>query len=290
MFQRYNDKVKLVTNCETPYLSFDIFNKYENLKAGFSTRLGGVSRAHLWSLNLGFALGDYPDRVLENYDRISKAIGFEKEQIVATKQVHLADCMKVNVSDCGNGIIRENAFESADALITNEPGVVLTVYGADCVPIMMYEPVKKVIATAHAGWRGTVMNIVGNTISKMQEEFDCNPADIVAVIGPSICSDCYEIGPEVAAHFAECFAKPYEKTYNFGSGYKSQTILKAGEGEHSYANLWLANAVNLTYAGVRLQNISLSEMCTKCRQDLFYSHRGSNGRRGVMSGFIMMEA
>jgi copper oxidase (laccase) domain-containing protein len=94
----------------------------------------------------------------------------------------------------------------------------------------------------------------------------------------------------VAEHFSESFDDPYGKFYDFGNGYKSQTILKSGEGEHSYANLWLANAVNLTRSGVRLQNISLSEMCTKCRQDLFFSHRGSNGKRGVMSGFIMMEA
>lgn len=289
MIQRYNRECSLVTDSETPYLSFDAFAPYSDVCAGFSTRLGGVSRGHLKSLNLGFDLEKHRENVLENYRRITKAMGIKPQQLVLTKQVHETNVRIADENDCGKGILKERDYNSADGLITDKKGVALTVFGADCVPLLFLDPEKKVIATAHAGWRGTVGNIAGNVLEKFRDHYKCDLNNIIVAIGPSICPECYEVGPDVAERFAEKYPDADTKTYRVTGEYRTDKIIVRGKGDRYYLNLWLANRVNLTEAGVCPDNIRLSGFCTMCRQDLFYSHRGSSGKRGVMAGFIMLK-
>lgn len=289
MFQKYNKECKLVTNSETPYISFEVFDKYDNVSAGFSTRLGGVSKGYTKSLNLGFDLEECKENVFENYRRITSAIGIKPEQLVLTKQTHETNVLVVDKNDCGKGIFRERDYSSADGLVTDTPGVALTVFGADCVPLLFFEPVKNVIGTAHAGWRGTVGNIAGKVISIFENQFNCNSSDIIVMICPSICPKCYEVGPDVADIFIEKYATSELLEVDVPDEYITKKTVTSGEGDRSYVNLWLANYINLTKAGVKPENIYNSLLCTMCRRDLFFSHRGSQGRRGVMSGFIMLK-
>ncbi|MBQ8281262.1 MAG: peptidoglycan editing factor PgeF [Lachnospiraceae bacterium] len=288
MIQRYNRVCKLITNSETPYISFDTFDEFDFVKSGFSTRLGGVSKGYTKSLNLGFNLEESRENVLENYRRITSVIGIRPEQLVLTKQVHETNVLIVDKKDCGKGIFVERDYDSVDGLVTNTPGVALTVFGADCVPLMFLDPVKKVIGTAHAGWRGTIGNIACNVLCKFEDTFECDLNDVRVVIGPSICPNCYEVGPDVADRFREVYEGAGEVKYNVPEEYITDTIISRGEGDRSYLNLWLANFINLTKAGIRPENIHLSGFCSMCRQDLFFSHRGSQGKRGVMGGFIML--
>lgn len=289
MIQRFNEQSMLVTNSIAPHISFDAFDSFDFVSCGFSTRLGGVSKGYQKSMNLGFKLEESRDNVLENYNRICESIGILPSQLVLTSQVHETVVLKVGKNDCGKGIFVPRDYDSADGLVTNESGVALSVFGADCVPLIFLDPVKKVIGTAHAGWRGTINNIALNLIEKIKLEYQSDAKDLIVVIGPSICPDCYEVGVDVYERFEANYEDAWNKTYEVSDSYKGNTILKPGKENKGYLNLWLANYVNLVKAGVKPDNIHHSGFCTMCRQDLFFSHRGSQGKRGVMGGFIMLK-
>lgn len=305
MIQKYNDEAVLVTEGSTPYLRPVVFEKYKEVKVGFFTRLGGVSKGYLRSLNLGFNLGDDRENVLENYRRISDALGIEMEDIVMTKQVHENFVRNVGYADRGMGIYFENRYESADGLVTNEKKVCLSVFGADCVPIILYDPIKNVISSAHAGWRGTVSDIAGNAVKKMNSDYGSITENIICVMGPSICGDCYEISEDVAIEFAKCYDKCHGENHEISLRQDKQLenknqerrlyadnvlpeILYKNEEDQIHADLWNANRFNLLRAGLKDENIHLMELCTKCRHDMFHSHRATSGKRGVQGGFICL--
>ncbi len=305
MIQKYNDEAVLVTEGSTPYLRPTAFEKYKEVKVGFFTRLGGVSKGHLRSLNLGFNLGDDRENVLENYKRVSDALGIEMGDIVLTRQVHENTVRNVKYADRGNGIFSENRFESADGLVTNEKNVCLSVFGADCVPLVLYDPVENVISSAHAGWRGTVSDIAGNAVRKMNSDYGSRPENIVCVLGPSICGNCYEISEDVAVEFAENYdglserndgivLRSFETVDDGNKKRKTYAdnilpeILYKNEEDKIHADLWNANRFNLLRAGVKDENIHLMGLCTKCRNDLFHSHRATCGKRGVQGGFVCL--
>ncbi len=289
MIQRYNEQSKLVTNSIAPHIAFDAFDSFDFVCCGFSTRLGGISKGFQKSMNLGFKLEESRDNVLENYNRICESIGILPSQLVLTNQVHETNVLKVGKKDCGKGIYVPRDYDSADGLVTNDKGVALSVFGADCVPLIFFDPVKKVIGTAHAGWRGTINNIAANLIEKIKFEYQSCAEDLIVVIGPSICPDCYEVGADVYERFEANYDDAWNKSYEVSESYKGNTILKPGKENKGYLNLWIANHVNLVNAGVKPNNIHHSGFCTMCRQDLFFSHRGSQGKRGVMGGFIMLK-
>lgn len=261
----------------TPYVAFPMFEAYPEIICGFSTRLGGVSRGCFSSMNLGFRRGDAEERVFENYRLLCHSMGIEPEQLIFTDQVHKTNVRRAYKADCGKGIFYERDYGEVDGQVTNEPGAVLMVFGADCVPLFFYDPVKRAVGVAHAGWRGSVLGIAGVTAVRMREEFGSEPSDLRVVIGPSICADCYEVGDEVVAAFQEAFP-------NADGG-----ILKAaGSNGKYFLNLWEANRQILLGAGVLQEHIAISGLCTMCRQDLFFSHRASGGKRGSMAGFLML--
>ena len=244
---------------------------------GFSTRLGGVSKEHLYSMNLSFARGDKEENVRENFQRIAHAVGFSEEKMVFTHQTHTTNVRKVTEEDWGKGFSKERDYRDVDGLITNVPQTVLTTFYADCVPIYLVDPVKKAIGLCHSGWRGTVGKISQMTIARMQEEYGSDPKDILAAVGPSICQNCYEVSCDVTEQFQDSFHEKYWK----------ELFYQKENGKYQL-NLWKANEIILEEAGITKEHISVTDICTCCNPQLLYSHRASKGQRGNLAAFLMI--
>ncbi|MCR5201812.1 MAG: peptidoglycan editing factor PgeF, partial [Lachnospiraceae bacterium] len=269
---------------ETPFIEVNAFKKLEGFIHGFSTRLGGVSEDIYKSLNLGFYLGDNRDKVMENYRRLTSAIGIDYKQISCPNQQHHTNVLVVTKEDAGDGITRALTHSDIDAQITNIPGIPLIVYSADCVPIMFADPVKKIIGTAHAGWRGTVAGIAARTVEKMQETYGCNPKDIHAAIGPSIGLNSYEVDDTVINGLKEC--KYIDMSREFDSSY--ELYINAEKPGKYMFNLQLTNELILINEGLSKDHIYQTNLCTMEHHDIFFSHRFTNGRRGLNAGMIQM--
>lgn len=264
---------------EVPYLSFPVLSQYKFIKHGFSTRLGGVSEGIFSSMNMGCDSAPYPDtpeNIIKNYRRMAESIGVEVNSIVISKQVHKTNIRLVEKADCGKGLFVPRDFDEIDGMITDQPNITLVTKYADCVPLYFVDPIRKVIGLSHSGWRGTVAKIGKVTIEAMQEQLGCNPEDIVAVIGPSICSDCFEIGEEVAVEFQKAFPQDQE------------TILSDKQNGKFQCDLWAANRFVLNEAGLKPENIHISGVCTCCNDELLFSHRKTQGRRGSLAAFLAL--
>jgi len=274
-----NSKNARLTTDNTPYISFPVYEQFPFLRHGFSTRLGGVSEGIYSSLNLGFNRGDADENVIENYERISRSIGVDPKSLVVSDQVHKTDLRKVTKEDLGKGVYRSKDYSEIDGLYTNEPGITLVTAYADCVPLYFVDPVHRAIALSHGGWRGTVGKIGPKTVKTLMEEYGSRPEDLVVVIGPSICQDCYEVSEDVAKEF---MAQIPEERFADIVPEKTETPGKYQLG------LWKANQFFLEEAGVLPSNIHISEVCTCCNSDLFHSHRASKGQRGSLSAFLSL--
>ncbi|MGN0469700.1 MAG: peptidoglycan editing factor PgeF [Acutalibacteraceae bacterium] len=259
------------------FLTFPSLSELDFVNHAFSTRTGGVSTGEFKSMNLNFKRGDDPEKVTENYKIFCKAAGFDYNTLVSSSQDHNTFVRSVTKKDCGIGIYREHDIQSVDALITNEPDVTLVTHYADCTPLFFADPVKRVIALAHAGWRGTVAKIGEITVDKMVEEYGSDPTDIIAVIGPAIGFCCYEVDTPVFEQFASFTElKPAYFTKTLGHG-KYLIDLKE------------ANRRMLLEAGLLSINITISDVCTKCNSGLFYSHRASGGKRGGLVAMMSIK-
>ena len=259
------------------WLTYPRLEEEKEFLHGFSTRLGGVSKEHLYSMNLSFARGDREENVRENFQRIAHAVGFQAEKMVFTHQTHTTNVRKVTEEDWGKGFSKERDYSDVDGLITNVPQTVLTTFYADCVPIYLVDPVKKAIGLCHSGWRGTVGRISQVTITRMQKEYDSDPKDILAAVGPSICQNCYEVSGDVIEQFQGSF---YEK-------YWKELFYQKENGKYQL-NLWKANEIILEEAGITKEHISVTDICTCCNPQLLYSHRASKGQRGNLAAFLMI--
>lgn len=261
------------------YITFQKLSQYsEDLMHGFSTRLGGVSKNHLGSMNLSFTRGDERENVLENHRRFANALEYDETQLVFSNQVHLTNFHKVTKEDCGKGITRESDILEIDGLVTDEPGIPLITFYADCVPLFFYDPMKKVIAMAHSGWKGTVERIGAKMISYMKEEYHSNPKDIVCAIAPSICHKCYEVSEDVALRFLDVF----------GDKYGDELLYKKENGKYQL-NLHKACEITLLEAGITKEHLDITDICTCCNPEFLFSHRASNGMRGNLAGVMMLK-
>lgn len=261
-----------ITDKGIVYLQSDAFP--EGVRHGFSTRLGGVSPAPWDSLNLGVSRGDTMDNVRENYRRFCGVLGVEWEHCVLSQQEHLDTVYTVTADDWGKGLMRPRTYSAVDALITNTPGIALTVFGADCNVMVLYDPVAKVIGAAHAGWRGTALNIAGKTVQEMVRRFGCKPERMVAALGPSIGQCCFETDGDVPAALRDVLgdqAEPFIET----------------RGEKFHIDLKGVNALWLRQAGIG--RVDVCNLCTKCHTDLFWSHRAHGNDRGVQVAMIALE-
>ncbi len=268
-------RVKLENGAEFPFLAFPLLAEQEWLAHCFTTRMGGVSEGIFATLNLSFNRGDDPEAVRENFRRVSEALGAQYGDFVFSDQTHTANVRRVTRADAGNGLVREKSFFDTDGLITDEPGLVLSTFYADCVPLYFADPVHHAIGLSHSGWRGTVQQIGRVTVEAMGREFGSRPEDIICAIGPSICQDCYEVGAEVAMEFGN---------------YSGNGILEAkGNGKYQL-DLWRANEIILRKAGVLPEHIAVTNICTCCNSTYLFSHRASKGRRGNLGAFLAIKA
>lgn len=257
------------------YLTFPILEQF-GVKHGFSTRLGGVSEGMFSSMNLSFQRGDDREKVEENYKRICNVLNMNHKNVVLSNQVHDTKIKLVTKEDAGKGMIKESDIIGIDGLITKEKDIPLVTFYADCVPLFFYDPVKEVIAAAHSGWRGTKEKIGKKMVETMEEEFGCKKEDVVAVIGPSICQDCYEVSEDVVLEFQEVFKE------------ETSLFVKAKENRKYNLDLWKVNSMILKEAGILDEHMSLPNLCTCCNPELLFSHRASKGKRGNLAGFISL--
>ncbi len=261
-----------------PIITFPVLSNLPFVRHGFSTRLGGVSSGIFSSMNLGVDSSPYSDtadNIKENFRRIADSIGVQPDSFVLSKQVHKTNIRVVDEKDRGKGLYFPTDYEEIDGLITNQPNLTLVTKYADCVPIYFVDTVHKAIGLTHSGWRGTVKKIGKITIEEMTKSFGSNPADIIAVVGPSICVDCYEIGEEVASEFMLAFPEALEK----------QILNPKNSGKYQ-CDLWAANRQVLSEAGLKPENIHISRVCTCCNSELLFSHRKSQGKRGSLAAFL----
>ena len=265
--------LKINKNGELVYITFPRLEACGAVRHTFSTRLGGVSEGQFATMNASFSGGDSFENVQENYHRLCGAVGIDISHLVLSKQTHTNNVRVVTKADCGTGYTKPS-FNNVDGLITNEAGVALVTQYADCTPLLFCDPVKRVCATSHAGWRGTVSGIGMVTVKKMIAEFGCNPEDIIAAIGPCICRNCYEVDTPVFDAFVD-------------SGIDITDVFVEGcDDNHFMLNLVAANKNILLSAGIREENIDISDICTCCNADKLHSHRATGGKRGNLAAII----
>lgn len=258
------------------YLTFPLLEQTGVVKHLFTTRLGGVSRGEFSAMNLSFTRGDREEDVHANYRRIAKVLGCEPGDMTASHQTHTTNIRRVTQDDKGKGIVRERDYEDVDGMITNEPGIVLVTYYADCVPLYFVDPVHRAVGLAHSGWRGTVGRMGECMVRAMEVNFGSRAEELYAAIGPSICRDCYEVSGEVALQFQEMLG---------------DSVLSPGKKPGKYQlDLWLSNQMILEQAGIPKERIAVTDICTCHNSEYLFSHRASGGRRGNLGAFLMLKS
>lgn len=237
---------------------------------GFTSRLGGVSAGKVTGLNLGFRVGDDPEAVRRNYALVAADLGLDLNRMALAKQTH-TDCIRVvTQADAGKGIARESDIEDTDGLMTQCRGIPLMVFSADCVPLLLLDPVRGAAAAIHAGWRGTVKGIGGKAVRLMGEAFGSRPGDILAAIGPSLGPCCFAFSQEEAGAL---FPKAYHA---------------ARREDKVYIDLWAMNRDQLAAQGVPLNQIEVAGVCTVCQADRYYSYRAHREHTGRQGAVIML--
>ena len=239
------------------------------VRHGLFTRHGGVSPDPWGSLNVGGTVGDDLARVRENRILSFQAIGCEPETMFDVWQVHSADVVCARTPRP-----LDEAYRQADIILTDQPRVTLFMRFADCVPILLYDPRQGVVGLAHAGWMGTLRDVANWTVEAMKKNYNSNPADIIAGIGPSIGPDHYEIGADV-------ILKVMQK-----HGDEAEHLLKSHNGKIHF-NLWETNRLSLERAGVG--RIEVSGICTACHTQDWFSHRAEKGRTGRFGALISLQ-
>ncbi len=269
-------QVKRNRTGELEYLTFPLLEQTGMVRHLFSTRLGGVSQGIYSTMNLSYTRGDEKEAVDENFRRIAEVLGCSVGDIVCSDQTHTVNLRVVGWQDGGKGILEPRDYTDIDGLLTDEPGVVLATFYADCVPLYFVDTKKKAVALAHSGWRGTVARMGNCVVDKMRETYGSDPADIVAAIGPSICQTCYEVSEDVADAFAAEFCK---------SGQKDEILESRGGGKYQL-DLWRANEIVLQEAGIPARQIQVTDLCTCHNSEYLFSHRASQGKRGNLGAFL----
>jgi polyphenol oxidase len=284
---------------------YDVFASFEgqpgsggpSVMHAVLTRHGGQSKPPYATLNLGHLVGDDPADVEANHARVYAALGLRREQVVTARQVHGDHVARVTLADGGSII------PATDALISDTPGLGLLLRYADCVPVLFYDPVRRAVGLAHAGWQGTLVGIAGKTALAMQETFGCRPTDLRAGIGPSIGPCCCELGPEVLAKFRAVYSNIGEFLAPTGKqGNHAGLPLRDQDGRggspclpsdaptadgRARLDLWRLNAWQLAQAGVT--QVEVAGACTVCQRQDYFSHRGEGGLTGRFGALIAIQ-
>ena len=279
------------------YLTYPSLERTGIIRHLITTRLGGVSEGEFSTMNFSFSRGDSEEHVRENYQRISRVLGCRPEDMVASQQTHTTNIRQVTENDRGKGVTRPLDYQNVDGLMTNEPGIALVTFFADCVPLLFVDPVHHAIGSAHSGWRGTAAKMGQCMVTAMKDTFGTRLEDLIVAIGPSICQVCYEVSEDVAEQFfyldnetealkQEILAKG---TYRSGVDGGIPRVVYQGASEGKFQlDLWLANLLILLQAGIPLQQIAVTDICTMHNASRLFSHRASGGRRGNIAAFLML--
>ena len=260
-----------------PLLKYPLLDQTGIVEHCFTTRLGGVSKGVCTTMNFSFSRGDDPAAVMENYRRVAETFGRTVNDFVCTDQTHTTTVIRVGNDEKGYGVTKEKPYTDVDGLITNEPGVILSTFYADCVPLYFVDPVNKAIGLSHSGWRGTVGRMGQRTLDAMAETFGTKPEEVYAAVGPSICQECYEISEDVAEHFYEEF-----------KGHGDEILINKGNGKYQL-DLWKTNEIILLEAGIKREHLAVTNVCTCCNHEVLFSHRASQGKRGNLAAFLMLK-
>lgn len=270
-------KFKLIEKNNLKYYTIPAFENTGMVTAVFTTRWGGVSKEPYNTLNMGLHVGDMAEDVVENREIFAEQIGFSIDDLICAQQVHGSNIVIVDGSHRGLGSRDYNtAISETDAIITNKSGLALLTNYADCVPLYFFDPVKRVIALAHAGWKGTVAAIGVKTIKKMEEQFDSLAKNILVAIGPSIGPCCYEVDQRLYDEFSAAFS------------FAQEIFQPISDGKWKL-NLWEANRLQVILSGVPEENIINSTICTCCNHDLLFSHRADKGLTGRLAAVLAIK-
>ena len=252
-----------------------VFRTAETISSphAFSTRLGGVSEGHLSSLNLSVRRGDSAENVRENWRRLGKAAGMDLTEVVYARQIHSRIVPVVTRADAQNPWLAPHL--ECDGFVTAEPGLPVAIFVADCIPVLLEDLAHGVVAAVHCGWRGSVQDILGAALEQMRS-LGAEPEDVSAAIGPGIGACCFEVGPEVAEGVDALL------------GGNTAGLIRPGAGDRLFVDLKAANARRLQQLGVKPERIAVSDACTMCDPEELWSHRVTNGKRGVMTAVIML--
>ena len=296
--ERKKPVVRLHQKNEIPYLMFPKLEACGVVDHLFTTRMGGVSVGQFSSMNFSVHLGDSKENVYENYRRVADLFEADPQSMVGTVQTHTTNILRVTGKDAGKVVCFPPDYHDIDGLITNEKGLILAAYVADCVPLFFVDPIKKAIGLAHSGWKGTVSNMAGKMVAAMQREFGSVPSDLVVAIGPSICQKCYEVDEVVANEFRKAMGDALEERkeikrngdYPMDGKDGLRQILEPGKEPGKYQlDLWLANQVWLLRAGVKPKRVDVTDLCTAHNSNLLFSHRASRGKRGNLGAFMRLQ-
>ncbi|MDK2806930.1 MAG: purine-nucleoside/S-methyl-5-thioadenosine phosphorylase / adenosine deaminase [Thermoanaerobacterium sp.] len=254
------------------FYTIPAFENTGKVKHLFSTRIGGVSKGQYSSLNLSLTRYDDKEGVYENFRRVCKVLDINYDDMVFSNQVHSDGIRMVTSSDRGKNF-GSSDIKNADALMTNERGIPIVTFYADCTPLYFLDPVKNAIALAHAGWRGTVKEIGPKTVEAMVNTYGSNKKDIIAAIGPAIGVCCYEVGKDVVDEVSKL-------------DIDLDKVLIDNGNEKWMLNLEMTNYLELIKCGLKDDNITVSGLCTSCCSDEFYSYRRDKGKTGSMAAFM----
>ena len=258
-----------------PFLAAEGMDQAGGVAHGFSTRLGGVSQGMWASLNLGVSRGDDPDHVRENYRRLFQAVGVQGDRMAMSNQVHSDQIRVVTAGDVKTDPYGKVGYE-ADGLVCDIPGVALVVFGADCLPVLLYDPVRRVVGAAHCGWRGTAVGLAGKMVERMKDIYGSDPRDILAAIGPGIGVCCFETHEDVPNAMMAACSSVARKYIHIQENGKYAVDLKG------------INARRLEMAGVDPEHIAVSTDCTACHPEKYWSHRKVGNNRGSMAAVIQL--
>ncbi|MBW4080066.1 peptidoglycan editing factor PgeF [Paenibacillus sp. S150] len=259
--------------------------EHAEITAGFTGRRGGFGKAPYDSFNCAFHVGDKPEDVLANRTLLAGSLGFTIQDWTCGEQTHGKDIAVVKAEDRGRGSLdRASAFQATDGLLTSVPGVLLTSFYADCVPLYFYDPLVKAVGLAHAGWKGTVAEIAAAMVARMESAYGSRPRDILAGIGPSTGDCCYEVDDYVMNHIHRLEGELEPAPPRGGV----PDLYRMSEADHrkSMLNLKEMNRRIMIKAGILPTHIECTSWCTSCNQDLFFSYRKENGVTGRMTSWI----
>lgn len=258
------------------FLTFKKLEEYKFIRHAFSTRLGGISKNEYKSMNLRINCSDPYENVIENYKLLCNATNIDFNSLTFTAQTHTNNVRLITSKDIGAGIHKPQDMNNIDALATNEKGITLVTFHADCIPIFIVDPINKAIGLAHSGWRGTASKITENLLNVMQTYYSSLPTNLICCIGPGIEKSCFEVDDSVIEEF---------KKSNIS--YQGKYIQEKLNGKFLLDLLGLNKQILLD-SGIDSDNIVMSDICTKCSNDLLFSHRQTGDKRGTMSAMIQL--